>query len=651
MRSYFSRAATERNLSATPVDGENLHWDLLSALVQGSVAHVSSEVTSKFQLAISERNVELLLEACDFVEARIQKYDRDTNIVSIRMERQLMAFLKKFPFTKEEGARDTRSAAIQKWKSAEDKCRETNDRIKGTAHADLPKWVSRAKELISEVLGDILEPSVMTKVMTSGSHGPGATLSSCGTRVTQYYKYHDLPMSVTRAAAPYALAVIRNNPTWLSHLENSGRRTRLPRQGATRSEIDRMIFLDCVTFTDSDRITFVPKDARAERPIAVGACLNIYLQLGVKAYIEDRLKIWGIDLTDQERNARYAYLGSRYAFNGSVLNPKQFSTIDLASASDTISNELVRLLLPPAWYGFLDDLRHKSGDLEGEIISYEKFSAMGNGYTFPLETLIFWACCKAALDEAGYPSSTNDLIAYGDDIICRYEGHRVVVTALEWAGFLVNHEKSFVSGLFKESCGKDYFLGQDVRPFYLKRRIETYEQLYFICNSLAEKFMAQGSRSDLLTCFAEALGQIPVSNRRYAPLSTNLDTCLRVPFAWLREQGLAPFLRPFERAFLARRGVLDDSIEFQAPFFIREVDVAKTYKGKGNIRLMLKLSQGRPIHSFMGVEDLLHIEAASAGVVTRRHAVRRVTRVVPCSNWDGGLHRRSLQRHPVYQVK
>jgi hypothetical protein len=141
-----------------------------------------------------------------------------------------------------------------------------------------------------------------------------------------------------------------------------------------------------------------------------------------------------------------------------------YATIDLSSASDTVADNLVKLLLPPAWYDLLDSLRSPYTSVDGKWVKLEKFSSMGNGFTFELETLLFWAIsseCQAPYDE-------HQVRVYGDDIIVPTESAKDVVGALSYFGFSCNKEKTFVEGAFRESCGSDYFQGVAVRPYYLE---------------------------------------------------------------------------------------------------------------------------------------------------------------------------------------
>lgn len=221
---------------------------------------------------------------------------------------------------------------------------------------------------------------------------------------------------------------------------------------------------------------FAPKKATIHRTTETGPGVNVFLQLAAGSFIRNRLKkIAGIDLDEgQALHARDACAAS---LDGGA------STIDLSSASDTISYWLVKYLLPEGWFSLLDDLRtrftrvparfSKVLGLEGTgkpatdiHVKLEKFSSMGNGFTFELETLIFWALSKAAVDRK--LGRDTKIRVYGDDIIVPTTTARDVLAILRFAGFTPNEEKTYVTGPFRESCGGDFFLGQSVRPFYLK---------------------------------------------------------------------------------------------------------------------------------------------------------------------------------------
>lgn len=221
----------------------------------------------------------------------------------------------------------------------------------------------------------------------------------------------------------------------------------------------------------------VPKSAKALR----GACKepggNLFLQLAVGSYIRRRLYRFGLDLNNgQEVHAMLAK-------NSSIT--EAMATIDLSSASDTIAIELVRKLLPDEWFDLLSDLRcthtlirepmckdandstrHQHIKLRKRWVRLEKFSSMGNGFTFELETLIFAAIAAAV--SGGLREIGKTVFVYGDDIIVPSTKAMDVTAALRYCGFCLNDSKSFLSGPFRESCGGDFFCGVDVRPHFIR---------------------------------------------------------------------------------------------------------------------------------------------------------------------------------------
>jgi hypothetical protein len=117
----------------------------------------------------------------------------------------------------------------------------------------------------------------------------------------------------------------------------------------------------------------------------------------------------------------------------------------------------------------LDGCRSDLAEFEGKRLRLQKFSSMGNGFTFPLQTLIFYSLAWALQPaiEVG-PQRPQVAVAYGDDIIVPSDVAPKLAELLRYVGFKVNAEKSFWEGPFRESCGKDYFLGVDVRPWFAK---------------------------------------------------------------------------------------------------------------------------------------------------------------------------------------
>jgi hypothetical protein len=112
------------------------------------------------------------------------------------------------------------------------------------------------------------------------------------------------------------------------------------------------------------------------------------------------------------------------------------------------------------------------------------FSGMGNGCTFPVETVIFYALAKATAESEGLDNPI--LSVYGDDVIVDASVAQKVMDVFAHAGFKPNRGKSFIDGPFRESCGADFFLGVDVRPVFCKELL-TPERLFTLHNGFVRR--------------------------------------------------------------------------------------------------------------------------------------------------------------------
>jgi hypothetical protein len=255
-----------------------------------------------------------------------------------------------------------------------------------------------------------------------------------------------------------------------------------------------------------NRVTTVPKNAKTDRTIAIEPDMNMYIQKGIGSLIRDRLVRVGIDLNDQSRNQSLAKEGS---LTGTL------ATIDLSSASDTVSMRLVEELLPEDWVSAIKLCRSPRGILpDGSLISYQKVSSMGNGFTFELESLIFWALCSTVL--SWFKPRESRLAVYGDDIIISSEVYGTVVWLLNYCGFTVNVKKSFSAGPFRESCGKHFFKGVDVTPFYIRDDVKSPDRLIWLANSIRRwaRHPVWGLDGRLHNAYSSVVSKLPVSLQR-----------------------------------------------------------------------------------------------------------------------------------------
>lgn len=343
---------------------------------------------------------------------------------------------------------DTAQVALSKFELAETLCRETNTFLKsGVGSPVIGPPTDAVLVSAARKINHLLGPFSWTDVFRATAWGPGATTRLSRRHRDAYYKFGGCP-HVTHDLFPIAAKMVKSVPGWD------------PR------------YLEVV---HGNKVTTVPKNAKTDRIIAIEPDLNLIVQKGIGAMLRRRLNSVGLLHTfAQEENAKLAREGS---ITG------DFATIDLSSASDTISYELVRSLLPPRWLEALEQCRSPVGVLpSGETIQYQKFSSMGNGYTFELETLLFWSIARAVVDSMKLRE--RRVLVYGDDIIVPTDSAEVLIGVLDRFGFKTNLKKTFVSGPFRESCGKHYFNGSDVTPFYVRKEIKSIDRLYWLANSI-----------------------------------------------------------------------------------------------------------------------------------------------------------------------
>jgi len=340
---------------------------------------------------------------------------------------------------------------------AEEICRQTNEKLtrgKSSLYSLSERGVWSILESATRKIAHILGPFDWNKAAEGFRFGPGASTRLPRTRSATCYKYSGHP-ETTSGNANLAMACISAIPLWKESL--------LSEKGT----------LDLVEVM-GNRITTVPKNYKTNRSIAIEPDMNMYVQLGIGSFMRRRLRYFGCDLNDQTRNQRLAQIGS---LAGTL------ATIDLSMASDTVARELVHLLLPADWVDALEQCRSPYGVLpSGDIVYYQKFSSMGNGYTFELESLIFYGLSLAVREAYGIKDTRVSV--YGDDIIVPTAMAEPLINVLREVGFVPNQKKSFWSGPFRESCGKHYFLGHDVTPFYVRRPVSSLAELFLLHNNL-----------------------------------------------------------------------------------------------------------------------------------------------------------------------
>lgn len=216
-------------------------------------------------------------------------------------------------------------------------------------------------------------------------------------------------------------------------------------------------FRSVYQLADCLKLTLVPKTFKSLRSIMPNTTIGSYMSFGIGDIMAKRLRKHRSDIRTLQSTHRI--LACRASEHG------QHVTADLSSASDSISVALVRHLLPQDWFDFMNEHRVSKVELpDGDVVEMETFSTMGIGYTFPLQTLIFLSLLRAVHFQVnGFARAT--ISVYGDDLIYHKSIHSMVQHVFKEIGFVINIDKTFDEGHFRESCGGDYHRGVDVRPF------------------------------------------------------------------------------------------------------------------------------------------------------------------------------------------
>ncbi len=302
----------------------------------------------------------------------------------------------------------------------------------------------------------------LSDVLEGTDIGPGASIDSHSYNF--YTKLFDGPLSCTSELLyrEYRYTTARY-PSWLS-----AEASRASRYG--------------LSVVVGNRLSFVPKTSSISRSICTEPLLNMFFQKGLGSVLQQKLlDRYKINLSKQpELNRRLARFGS---IDGS------YATIDLSSASDSISLRLLEQILPRYVMRYL--LLYRSPKVifpDGNSEELWMVSSMGNAFTFPLQTLLFSTIVSACYRVLGIPAlytreGPKNFAVFGDDIIVRKDSYSFVVRCLELFGFSVNDQKSFNCGHFRESCGGDYYRGHDVRGVYIKS-LKTRADVYSAINRI-----------------------------------------------------------------------------------------------------------------------------------------------------------------------
>jgi hypothetical protein len=217
------------------------------------------------------------------------------------------------------------------------------------------------------------------------------------------------------------------------------------------------------------KVISVPKTLKTPRIIAMEPTAMQYAQQGLLQPILEALGNENflsamLGFQDQEPNQLMAADGSLHC---------ELATLDLSEASDRVSNRLVREMMGnwPHLSGAVQSCR----SLKARVPSYgtlplTKFASMGSALCFPIEAMVFLTMVFVGIERELRTPLTRKLVKefmgkvriYGDDIIIPVDYVQPVMDSLALFGAKVNTRKSFWTGKFRESCGKEYYSGEDI---------------------------------------------------------------------------------------------------------------------------------------------------------------------------------------------
>lgn len=442
------------------------------------------------------------------------------------------SLLKKF---RRHTAEDADAKAITKFLASNLKCKD---------------WIPRRNDLwIDELVGHFKEEvhkffnpmnrwplfSTDSELLAQARTGPGAAIGARGNDFYTKMFSSDLCTTSRFFEVSYTHYCSRN-PTWADA-------ERLRSQAGFSFRV-----------VAGSRLSCVPKYDDISRVICVEPNLNMFYQLGLGSILVRRLsshfgiRIEGSDDQDDDLSVITRRLAKFHGvdiekYSGHVTQPDvnrelarlgslddRLFTVDLESASDSISIKMLESTFPKDVVRWLKLLRSPFVSLpNGEQVELHMISSMGNGFTFPLQTVIFSCAISAVRSFLRLPreKAGRSWSVFGDDIIGTQEIAAPLLSLLDWLGFTVNPQKSFFEGPFRESCGRDYFKGHDVRGVYLKT-LETRQDLCVAIN-LLNRWSARNGVF-LRKCVSYLFGRC---KHLLVPPRENDDAGVMVPFSFV----------------------------------------------------------------------------------------------------------------------
>lgn len=308
-------------------------------------------------------------------------------------------------------------------------------------------YITHILEVAHTLLSDLLSDIDFDHIVPN--HGPGAVASGEKNWEKMGFRYKWEPL---HQQFPYYKYMVSNAMDLAANVRKYKSFEHKPKAGIAK-------------------IVLVPKDSRGPRLISMEPLEYQWIQQGVRkklySYIESHALTRGhVNFTDQRINQRLALTGS---MSGKI------QTLDMKEASDRIQWRLVtKLFRDTSLLPAIDATRTRGTELPDRTLFFNKFAPMGSALCFPIMALVHWALAVSTFNVIGgstIKQALKSVYVYGDDIVIKSENHMLLYHTFPFFGMKFNEGKCCATGIFRESCGMDAVLGQDVSVTKVKKKL------------------------------------------------------------------------------------------------------------------------------------------------------------------------------------
>lgn len=325
----------------------------------------------------------------------------------------------------------------------------------------------------------------------------------------------------------------------VTRMRNSNERSLDPLGNALKhwylSQIPTLDVTQTSSTNDGSYVAFAsaPKTLKITRPIGYHEPIQLAVQCGTGDLFSQLLtKHTGIDISKAQDWHRF--LVEFYS-----TEPGTIATMDQSDASQNILREHAKYLLPTHVWKHLDAITPQKIKIGDKLHSLCMLAAQGNGFIFPLQTIIFYSLIHACMDSR---EQKKMVYQYGDDSIFPAEKFSLVKNFFSKIGFTINEAKSFTGDVL-ESCGADFHDGINIRPFHVKKIPTNHVDWYHVCNGIYRVGCLNNGNTWRSSSFKRlwlwCISHIPANLRFFGPVAYGDDviTSLDVSKYTLNESG------------------------------------------------------------------------------------------------------------------